>query len=325
MAFTKASKKRARLRLALIGPGGSGKTYTALRLATSLAQGGTIAGIDTERGSMSKYANEFKFDVDDQMATFAPAEYTRRIHEAEKAGYAVIIIDSLSHAWSGIGGALEMVDSAVARTRAHNSFAAWREVTPAHNALVDAMLSSPCHIIVTMRVKTEYVLEENEKGKKVPRRIGLAPIQRDGLEYEFDVMCDMDLDNTLIVGKTRCSAIHGAIVRKPGDEFANKLVAWLTDGEEAPPPPAPDPVVTADPEGLATQIMEAFAAAGFPADVGEKLLTQALVGKRLAEPTAAFAEAMIAAINAGKYDAKKPKPATADITQDDLAALGGGQ
>lgn len=231
MGFKKATKKQTWLRLGLIGPSGSGKTYTALNLAKHL--GNKIAVIDTEHGSASKYADLFEFDVM-ELDSFHPQRYIDGIHEAQAAGYDVLIIDSLSHAWMGKDGALELVDRAAKRSQSNNTFFAWREVTPLHNALVEAILAARMHVIVTMRAKMEYVLEINDKGKQVPRKVGLAPIQREGLEYEFDVVADMDLDNNMIVTKTRCPALSGAVIPKPGEEVANILRAWLTDGAPMP-------------------------------------------------------------------------------------------
>lgn len=225
--FQKATKRQARLRLALIGTSGSGKTYTALNIAQHF---GKVAVIDTERGSASKYADQFEFDTL-ELESFSPLTYAEAIKAAEAAGYDVLVIDSLSHAWMGKEGALEQVDKSAKRSQSGNTFAAWRDVTPMHNALVDAMLQSKCHIIGTMRAKSEYVLETNERGKSVPKKVGMAPIQRDGLEYEFDVIADMDSDNNMLVSKTRCPALTGQVIAKPGAEVAEILKAWLTDGE----------------------------------------------------------------------------------------------
>lgn len=230
LEFQPATKRTARARVALIGPAGSGKTYTSLAIATNL--GARVAVIDTEHGSASKYAGIFAFDVL-ELRDFAPATYVAALEAAEEAGYDVAVVDSLSHAWMGKGGALEQVDNAAKRSRSGNSFNAWREVTPQHNALVEAMLACRTHLIVTMRTKTEYVLEETDGGKKAPRKIGLAPVQRDGLEYEFDVTADLDLDNNLIVGKTRCPALKGRLFNKAGEEMATILREWLTDGTVA--------------------------------------------------------------------------------------------
>ena len=230
--FEKATKRQSRLRMALIGPSGSGKTYTALSLATVLADGGRVAVADTERGSASKYSDIFDFDVM-ELESFSPQTYVQVIQAAEEAGYKVLVIDSLSHAWMGKDGALEMVDREAAKNDRGNSFAAWRKVTPHHNNLVDAMLRCDMHLLVTMRTKTEYVQEKDEKGKTVIRKVGLQPVQRDGLEYEFDVVGDMNQDNQLIVGKTRCSALRGAVIDLPGKKLAQTLAAWLGTGEAA--------------------------------------------------------------------------------------------
>lgn len=232
LQIKKATKTQARLRMALIGPSGSGKTYSALRIATEY--GGKILLVDTERGSASKYAGVFDFDVI-EMDTFHPQQYIEAIKMAQ--GYDWLIIDSLSHAWMGKDGALELVDKAAKRTQSGNSFGAWREVTPLHNALVDAILQCSCHLIATMRAKTEYSMEKDEKtGRTAVRKVGLAPVQRDGLEYEFDVVADMSIENDLMVTKSRCPELHGAVINKPGKDVADRLKIWLTDGAPAPKP-----------------------------------------------------------------------------------------
>lgn len=235
MTFAKASKKKTRLRLALVGPSGSGKTYTMLRIACAL--GKRVAVIDTEAGSASLYADEFDFDVL-VLESFSPDSYVRAIQAADAAGYDVIGIDSLSHAWNGKDGALEQVDAAAARSKG-NSYVAWRSVTPMHNALIDAMLHSKAHVIATMRAKTEYVMEDDGRGKKTPRKIGMAPIQRDGMEYEFTLVADLDYEHRFVVSKTRCAALDGAVITKAGEDVAKQLLAWLDSGEaqteKAPP------------------------------------------------------------------------------------------
>lgn len=232
MAFVKATKKQSRLRAALVGIAGSGKTYSALAIATRI--GSRVAVIDTERGSASKYANKFSFDVC-ELETFAPEAYIKAIHEAETAGYDVIVLDSLSHAWSGVGGALEMADKASMR-QGENRFTAWRHVTPAHNALVEAMVQSRAHIIATMRQKTEWVMEENERGKKVPRKIGMQPVQREGLDYEFDLVGSINQDHAFVIEKSRLDeyAPVGDVIIKPGEQLASRIKAWLEDGAPAP-------------------------------------------------------------------------------------------
>lgn len=256
--FQKASKRRARARVALIGPSGSGKTYTALSIAS--AMGGRVAVIDTEHGSASKYADCFEFDVL-ELATFSPLTYVEAMKAA--ADYDVLVIDSLSHAWMGKDGALEQVDRAAKRDTRGNSFAAWRDVTPMHNALVEALTAHPAHLIVTMRSKTEYVLDKDERsGKTIPRKVGTAPVQRDGLEYEFDVVADLNLDHDLIVSKTRCPSLDGAVVNKAGAEVAGTLLAWLSDGADVPAPAPPAETQTTSGHGAATRERAAASAPG---------------------------------------------------------------
>lgn len=238
--FQKATKKQARLRLALVGPSGSGKTWSALDLATHL--GKRVALIDTERGSASKYADRFAFSVV-ELENFAPRDCVEALADAEREGFDVIIVDSLSLFWSGKGGALEMVDNAAARSRG-NSYVAWRDVTPEQTRMVDAILASKAHIIVTLRAKTEYVLETDSRGKQTPRKVGMAPIQRDGLEYEFDLVADLDTDNRLMVSKSRIPALSGHVSQRQTAAVADMLRAWLEDGAEPtqrrsePPQPA---------------------------------------------------------------------------------------
>lgn len=250
MQFKKATKEQAKLRLALIGLAGSGKTYSALSIATHLVPGGKIAVIDTERGSASLYADRFSFDVLD-LERHGPEDYVDAIDAAERAGYDIVVIDSLSHAWAGKDGALEQVDKIAKREGKQNNFTAWRDVTPKHNRLVDTMLSCRAHLIATVRSKMEYVLEKDEKtGKSAPRKVGLAPIQRDGLDYEMTIAGDMNLSHELIVSKSRCEAIPvGDIIAKPGEKFARTLREWLNSGA---------PRAVTPPNGVAVELASAF-------------------------------------------------------------------
>ena len=238
--FKKATKEQSKLRMAIIGPAGSGKTYTALAVATGL--GKKVAVIDTERGSASKYSSIFGFDVLN-LESFSPTNYIMAIDDASKAGYDVVVIDSLSHAWVGRDGALEQVDKAKARSQSGNSFTAWRDVTPLHNKMVDAIIGAKMHVIATMRTKTEYIMEKDERtGKTVPKKIGTQPVQRDNLDYEFDVVGDMNQSNQFLVTKTRCPELNNVVLDKPGAELAKVLLAWLTDGVAPVEKPVAAPV-----------------------------------------------------------------------------------
>lgn len=244
-----AVKAQKKARVAILGPSGSGKTFTALQIAKGLVGDEPIVVIDTEHGSASLYADRFNFGVI-ELDTFAPQMYVAALDVAAKCGAKCVVIDSLSHAWAGKGGALQMVDDASKRTK--NSYASWGEVTPHHLAMIDAMLSCPCHIIVTMRVKTDYLMEKNEStGKTSVTKVGLAPVQRDGMEYEFDVIADMDLNHNFIVSKTRLNIMDQAVLLKPGPEVGQAILADLNAGAVAAPlaaqEPAPVPPVTPPP------------------------------------------------------------------------------
>lgn len=263
MAITikKATRTQAKARVALIGPSGSGKTYSALLMALTLAGGRRVVLVDTEHGSASKYAELtdprtgllFDFDVI-ELDSFAPDTYVDAIEAATKAGAGAVVIDSLSHAWAGKDGALEMVDKAAKKSGSGNSFAAWRDITPRHNRLVEALSACPTHLVVTMRSKMEYVLEqvEGKNGRLTtqPKKVGLAPIQREGLEYEFDVVGDIDLDHHWAISKTRCPAFDGAVIEKPGVKFAEEYSAWLHTG--AAPAPKALPAPAAAPRAVST-------------------------------------------------------------------------
>jgi len=227
--FRPAQRQEARLRMGICGPSGSGKTYSSLLIASGLVDShwDNVALIDTERGSGDLYAGFGPYAVLSFGPPYSAERYVNAIRAAEAEGYEVIIMDSLSHAWEGEGGILD-VHGKVAQTKYRgNSYVAWREVTPKHNALVDAMLQSSAHIIATMRSKTEYVLTADERGKQVPKKVGMAPIQRPGMEYEFTLVLDLDQDHNAVVSKDRTSLFDGKIFR-PSSETGERLAEWLS-------------------------------------------------------------------------------------------------
>ncbi len=231
MEFRKATKEQSKLRLALFGPSGSGKTFTALRLATGIT--GKIAVIDTERGSASKYADRFEFDVLELGKKERDiGHYVQAISAAQEAGYAILIIDSLSHAW------FELLDEVerIARTKYKgNTWSAWSEGTPKQRKLVDAILDYNGHIIATMRVKTEWSTEQTSRGKMRPVRIGLAPQQGKGIDYEFDLLGELSYTHTMTISKDRTGRFQDRVIETPGEDMGHELVEWLKDG--LPPRP----------------------------------------------------------------------------------------
>ena len=231
MQIRKAERKKAKLRLGIAGPSGSGKTYGALKTAFGL--GGKIGLIDTENGSGDLYADLGEYDVITLPAPFTVPKYLEAIKTFEKADYDVIIIDSLSHAWAGEGGLLDKQGKLA--DRGGNSYTAWRVVTPEHNALVEAMLQSRSHIIATMRSKQEYILETNDKGKQTPRKVGMAPVQREGMEYEFTVMLDVDMGHNTTASKDRTRLFDGQVFTL-NESIGEKLLSWLNAGADIAPP-----------------------------------------------------------------------------------------
>ncbi len=230
--FRKAERRQAKLRLALCGPSGSGKTYSALLVAQGLAPGGKVALIDTERRSGELYADLMDYDVSPIDPPFTPTRYIELIREAEASGYDVLIIDSLSHAWVGEGGVLDMHDKATAASRSGNSFAAWREVTPAHNQLVDTILGADLHVIITMRTKTAYEMVDDGKGRKKPIKIGMAPIQRDGMEYEFTLVMDLSIEGHVATASKDRTQLFDGQHFVPAAETGETLREWLESGRD---------------------------------------------------------------------------------------------
>ncbi|MBQ3655127.1 MAG: AAA family ATPase [Synergistaceae bacterium] len=230
--FRKAERRKAKLRLAITGPAGSGKTYGALILAQGL--GGRIAMIDTENGSGDLYANLCDYDVETLTAPYSIQKYLAAIHEAEQEGYDVLIIDSLSHAWAGEGGLLDVHNQLTRSSKSGNSYAAWGQITPMHNRLIETMLESSCHIIGTMRSKTDYLQTQNDRGRTEIRKVGLAPVQRDGMDYEFTVVFDLGMDHTVTISKDRTGLFDGQVFTITQDT-GRTLRRWLDSGAEIVP------------------------------------------------------------------------------------------
>lgn len=226
--FTKAERKKAKLRLALTGISGCGKTYSALRIATGM--GGSIAVIDTEHDSSSLYATEFKFSSSN-LDNHSPESYIKAIDDAEKEGFDIVIIDSLSHVWTYCKNEVDVV---AAKSFKGNSWAAWSRVTPRYDALIQRMIQSSIHVIVTMRAKTETAqIEEN--GRKKVIKLGMKTEMRDGIEYEFTTVIDIDHStNGAAVSKDRTHVFKGKENLPLDETIGQELMGWLMGGIDEP-------------------------------------------------------------------------------------------
>lgn len=233
----KATRKKAKARIGISGPSGSGKTLSSLLIAFGLCDGKEdpkVGVIDTEQHSAELYAPEFEHLGGYYTITIEPPfevqNYIDAIAEFEKAGFDVIIIDSLSHAWAGTGGLLDFHGSLV--DRGSNPFTAWREVTPLHNKLVEKMLQSPAHVIATLRAKEEYVIQDID-GKKQVVKVGLSPIQRDGMQYEFTIFFELSWNHTCRATKDRTGLFDQKIFT-PTLETGKIIKEFLESGQDVP-------------------------------------------------------------------------------------------
>lgn len=236
--FVKANKSQARLRLALFGTSGSGKTYTSLSLATGIQEaitegqaGGNqekprIALIDSERKTASKLADHFDFLTVNLDQRSIP-EYLEAIKAAKEAGIEILILDSISHAWKWL---VKEVDSIAKAKYRGNTFAAWREGDLLQDEFIDAILDYPGHVIATMRSRTEWTIKK-DGDKNAPQRVGLAPDQGKDIEYEFDMLMEFGADLVANVIKDRSGRYQGKPYRKPGVKLGKELATWLQDGE----------------------------------------------------------------------------------------------
>lgn len=231
MAFRKAERKQVKLKIGISAPSGAGKTYSALLIAKGICgDWNDIAVIDTENGSAELYSHLGAYSVQPLSPPFTPQKYIDCIKEAEIAGFKVLIIDSLSHAWTGEGGLLDMQDKATKNSKSGNSYTAWREVTPLHNKLVDTILQSPLDIIVTTRAKAEYVIQDDGQGKKNIKKVGLAPVFRDGLEYELTTFFDMGAEHYATASKDRTGLFSETFI--PNEETGKRFNEWRNGGTE---------------------------------------------------------------------------------------------
>ncbi len=225
MKIEAANRQNTKIKMAIQGCSGSGKTYSSLRIAKGLGKGSLqkVGVIDTENGSSNLYAHLGNFKVVKLDNPHNPENYIRAIHLLEKKGAEIIIIDSISHAWEALVSEHATLDG--------NSFTNWARITPRQNKFIAAILNSNCHIICTMRTKQDYVLNL-VNGKHVPEKVGTKPIQRNGVDYEFTIVVNLDQNNTGRITKDRTGLFRG---QKPSiltENVGAQLLFWAEADEE---------------------------------------------------------------------------------------------
>jgi hypothetical protein len=227
MQIQKAQRKKAKIKLGLQGPSGSGKSYGSLLTGYGLCENWSkIAVIDTENHSSDLYDQLGDYNVLHLESPFSPERYIEAIHTCLKGGMEVIIIDSISHEWEGSGGILDTHSQMTG-----NSFTAWAKLTPRHNAFVQEILQSPVHVIGTVRSKQDYVLVD-KNGKMVPEKVGLKGITREGMDYEFTLVLDLDIKHNATASKDRTSLFIDKPEFKISTETGQKIREWCNSGSE---------------------------------------------------------------------------------------------
>ncbi|OIR12207.1 hypothetical protein GALL_64600 [mine drainage metagenome] len=226
-----ASRKKSKIKLSLAGSSGSGKTYSAISLAYGLCNDfKKICLIDSENFSGSLYSHRGEFYVINISAPFHPAKYVEAIQLCEKSGIEIIIVDGITHEWSGKGGCLELHEAETSKMRIPNSFTAWAAITPLHQKFIDAIVNSSCHVITTVRSKTEYVLTERN-GKQVPQKVGMAPITRDGFDFEQTIAFDLDHEHKAFCTKDRTGMFQDQQPFVITPDTGKKILHWCNSGE----------------------------------------------------------------------------------------------
>lgn len=251
----KAKRSQVKIKLALAGVSGSGKTMSSLLLAYGIVKAAhpeytddqcwdKICIIDTENGSASLYANKTvgsytigEFYTLPMKAPFEPTKYIEYIRAAEQSHIEVLIIDSMSAAWVGEGGSLDKQGKIASRTG--NSYTAWRDITPDHNKMIDAILQSTCHVICNFRAKQEYIQTKDNNNKTVIKNMGLGLQFRDSVEYELSTLLMIDSDHVANATKDRTGLFDGRYFTIT-PETGKEIYAWLSSGApEKPEPPKP--------------------------------------------------------------------------------------
>ena len=225
MQLESANRKQAKIKMGIMGIAGGGKTMSALLIAFGITQDwNKIAVIDSENQSSHLYAHLGSYKVLNLEPPFTPERYIQAIEVCEKAGIEVIILDSISHEWEGRGGILDIHSN-----MAGNSFTNWSKLTPRHNSFVEKMLQSNCHIIATIRSKQDYVLNE-KNGKQIPEKVGLKGVTREGMDYEFTLVLEVDIKHNAIASKDRTGIFVGKPEFRVTFDTGRIISEWCNEG-----------------------------------------------------------------------------------------------
>ena len=278
--FRKATRTAQKLKIGVTGPSGAGKTLGALALAHQLAPSGKVAVIDTENGSASLYADRYTFDTLEIQPPYRTGKYAEAVSAAVEAGYEVLVIDSISHQWDGDGGILQRKEEVDAR--GGNHFSNWQPFTKEHNEFRALILNAPVHVVATMRSKMAYSQEEG--GKKQVKKVGLQPIQREGMEYEFTLTFDVQMDHKAAASKDRTGLFTGKLTDLLAPTTGKALLQWLATAEPETPAPTTQDAMTSIhallpglPEELQEKVKASLAAGAAPLKVLARITEMQLV------------------------------------------------
>lgn len=273
LVFKKAQREQVRIKISIAGPAGSGKTMSSLLMAYGLIKAehpewdditiwDHIVVADSENGSASLYVGTQvgttkigAYNVIDLSPPFTAQTYIDAIHMAEEHNMSVIIVDSLSHVWSGDGGLLDEQNKIAART--NNSYTSWRTISPQYTKLVDTILQSPCHVITAVRAKMDYQQVKGDNGKTQVKAVGMGMVLRDGYEYEVTVALMLDADHVASATKDRTGLFDGQYFTITADT-GKKLYEWLSSGA-VPTPKAEIPAPSPAPSDLSDRVAKAIA------------------------------------------------------------------
>lgn len=223
----KATRQKAKIRLGLSAVSGGGKTMSALLIAFGMTgDWSKIALIDTENGSGDLYAHLGDYNVLPLQAPYSPERYIECIKDCENAGMDVIIIDSISHEWDGNGGCLEIQE------KLGGKYQDWAKVTPRHQAFIQSIIESKCHIITTVRRKQDYEMSKDSSGKIKVEKAGLKEVTREGFEYELTANLEIDVRHNATASKDRTGLFADKPPFIPSVETGKMIIEWCENGED---------------------------------------------------------------------------------------------